>query len=603
MKVLSLFDGMSCGMIAFKELGIELESYDAYEIDSYAIKTSEHNFPNIKHHGDVFKADFTKYDGCDFVIGGSPCTYWSIAQQPGKRETTASGFGWELFQQYVRAIKEAKPKYFLYENNKSMSNDIRESICDTFGFEPILVDSALVSAQHRERLYWCGIRQEDGTYAKAAIKQPKDLGIVMKDILESGTLVNPIKSNEDKSHALVASYAHVGLKLDGSYGGDRARPKVIESIGTERVGDLPNKGGKIVGTQGKRVYSVDGKGCCACAGIGTNKPQYAIPIAPSDRLERVGTMPSDDGDVKYRQGNRIYSECGKGCTQTANGGGLGGNTGLYAINVPETITRRKNSGDVSELKKLLIEHKNITCREIAEKLNTPKTQVEHWFRNDESFSIPPKEVWFDLKKLLNISTTEWDSFVTEFVECDGVYDTSQRCYGESGKMATLTTSGSGKAIVNVSESITEIPPMRVKENTKKGYIDVESGECVDLDFQNSKTRKGRMMREKSNCLKTSNEYYQYLGTTDSPVYTVRDGEIEIKGKYYPIKLKDGKYIIRKLTVNECARLQTVPEWFEFPVSNTQAYKQLGNGWTVNVIKHLLNGLLSNKVEKMQQKLF
>lgn len=116
--------------------------------------------------------------------GGSPCTYWSIAQTKN-RETTASGLGWELFSQYVRALKEAQPKFFLYENNKSMSKAIRESITETFGFEPICINSALVSAQNRQRLYWVGIRDKDGSYRKANVEQPDDRGIMLKDILET----------------------------------------------------------------------------------------------------------------------------------------------------------------------------------------------------------------------------------------------------------------------------------------------------------------------------------------------------------------------------------------------------------------------------------
>ena len=104
-SVLSLFDGMSCGMLAFLKLGIEPSNYYAYEIDKYAIKTTKHNFPNIKQCGDVFEADFTQYEGINYLIGGSPCTYWSIAQSPDKRETTASGLGWELFSQYVQRIR------------------------------------------------------------------------------------------------------------------------------------------------------------------------------------------------------------------------------------------------------------------------------------------------------------------------------------------------------------------------------------------------------------------------------------------------------------------------------------------------------------------
>lgn len=132
MKVLSLFDGMACGMIAMLESGIEVDRYVAYEIDKYAINTATHNFPMIEEKGDVFTADFTEYAGFDWLVGGSPCTYWSIAQKNG-RETEASGMGWELFQQYVRALHEAKPKYFIYENNKSMSKAIRASIDEACG--------------------------------------------------------------------------------------------------------------------------------------------------------------------------------------------------------------------------------------------------------------------------------------------------------------------------------------------------------------------------------------------------------------------------------------------------------------------------------------
>ena len=109
-----------------------------------------------------------------------------------------------------------------------------------------------------------------------------------------------------------------------------------------------------------------------------------------------------------------------------------------------------------------------------------------------------------------------------------------------------------------------------------------------MTMPNSKTRRGRAMREKANCLTTSCQYYQYCGTLDRPIYEVRDGQITIKGQQYPIKLMDGYYIIRKLTVRECMRLQTVPEGFVFPVSDTQAYKMLGNGWTVDVIAHILS---------------
>ena len=200
-NVLSLFDGMACGMLAMQKAGIKVDTYTAYEIDKYAIKTATHNFPMIKECGDVFSADFTQYKDVDYIIGGSPCTYWSIAQK-NNRETEASGLGWELFSQYVRALNDVKPKFFIYENNKSMSSAIRESITKTFGFEPICINSALVSAQNRNRLYWVGKRNDDGTYSKVDVKQPEDKGILIKAILDGGS---DLTSN-DKAWTLTASY-------------------------------------------------------------------------------------------------------------------------------------------------------------------------------------------------------------------------------------------------------------------------------------------------------------------------------------------------------------------------------------------------------------
>ncbi len=141
----------------------------------------------------MFEADFTQYKNIDYIVGGSPCTFWSIAQK-NNRETEASGLGWELFSQYVRAVKEVKPKFFIYENNKSMSAAIRQSISETFGFEPICINSALVSAQNRQRLYWVGKRNDDGTYSKIDVQQPEDKGILLKDILDGVVDRDKIKS-------------------------------------------------------------------------------------------------------------------------------------------------------------------------------------------------------------------------------------------------------------------------------------------------------------------------------------------------------------------------------------------------------------------------
>lgn len=197
-KVLSLFDGMACGYLAFDSAGLKINQYDAFEIDEHAVKLSSYNCPDIVHHGDVFEGDFSQFEGYDYLIGGSPCTYWSIAQSKDKRETTPSGLGWDLFSQYLRALDQARPHYFIYENNASMSPAIKKQITKCFGFAPVLINSALVSAQNRERLYWVGKRNAGGGYSPVMIEQPQDRGILLKDVLDGVALA-------DKSHAVIGS--------------------------------------------------------------------------------------------------------------------------------------------------------------------------------------------------------------------------------------------------------------------------------------------------------------------------------------------------------------------------------------------------------------
>jgi DNA (cytosine-5)-methyltransferase 3A len=173
LNVLSLFDGMSCGQIALERAGITVDNYYASEIDKYAIKITQKNYPNTIQLGDINEVDFTKLKGeITLAIGGSPCTYWSIARDG--RETDSSGIGFELFMQYVRAVRESEAEYFLYENNFGIHKDIQREISKQLGVEPIMINSALVSAQNRKRLYWTNI---------PGVAQPNDLGILLKDVV------------------------------------------------------------------------------------------------------------------------------------------------------------------------------------------------------------------------------------------------------------------------------------------------------------------------------------------------------------------------------------------------------------------------------------
>src|SRR5574344_1911587 len=537
MKILSLFDGMACGALALQAAGIEVEKYMAYEVDKYAIQTAKHNFQFIEERGDVFKADFSEYTGFDYLIGGSPCTYWSIAQTKN-RETVASGMGWELYSQYVRALHEAKPRYFLYENNKSMSAEIRASITETFGFEPILINSALVSAQNRQRLYWCGIRQADGTYKKADIQQPADRGILLKDILETGYAFF------DKSYTLAGSYYKgPGNDIprmigDRSQSGDRAlvaEPVIIESnkCVSESITKIVEKKGYF-----PEMFNPYNR-----AEITNKSPTVTVSC---DHLTTSSAVLIVEPIACRLRGRTDKNGSGYGKYECRN-------------------DRKANALDTNVTNGAMV----------AEPVNITKD----WKAGTLMAAEPINAMKYELKSVENK-----DAGVVGVLDMAG-QEQIKRVYGTNGKCATLTTCQGGHREPKVFEKIAE--PLRVNEATKAGYTEIQAGNCVDMAQPNSKTRRGRNMENKSNCLQTTNEFYQYCGSIDAPIYEEKDGYITVKGKQYPIKLVDGFYVIRKLTVRECMRLQTVPDWYEWPVSKSQAYKMLGNGWTVDVIAHIL----------------
>lgn len=339
-----------------------------------------------------------------FLIGGSPCTFWSIAQKNG-RETKAEGLGWELFKNYLIAKEKFKPDYFLYENNKSAAQPIKDQISRELGVDLMYINSALVSAQNRQRFYafnW-------------TVEQPEDRGILLKDILETGEDL----TGNDKSFCLTSAY---GGAVAWNTIERNQRNMVIEPV---RIGDLPNAKGEISGSQATRIYSVDGKSV----------------------------------------------------NLVANGGGQGAKTGLYAV--PYELSTEYYKG------------------------------------------------------------------------------------GQEGNLIGMTANGEGK-YRNGSQ-----PSQQYRVYSCEGKSQVV------------------------NTLGNENYIVPTGNKKQAPAYEVKDGFITIKNKQYPIKLADGFYNIRKLTPIECERLQTLPDNYTFGVSNAQRYRGCGNGWTAEVIIHILNGILKD----------
>ena len=260
MKVLSLFDGISCGRLALERAGITVDRYVAYEIEPNAIKVSKANWDDIEHYGDVTVADFSQYKGFDVIIGGFPCQDLSINKKDREGlEGKRSGLFWHL----VRAIKEVNPKYFLVENNYKMPKKDQDIITKTLGVEPILIYSGKVSAQSRYRLYWTNIPN---------VQQPEDLHIYLKDIVEHS-------ATKEKDLVDIT-------KFNDKIYNNCDRPARIGTIG---------KGG-----QGERVYSIEGKSVTLKAnggGRGAKSGLYLIdgkvrkptPI----ECERLQTLPDN----------------------------------------------------------------------------------------------------------------------------------------------------------------------------------------------------------------------------------------------------------------------------------------------------------------------
>lgn len=173
MKVVSMFDGISCGRVALERAGIPVERYVAYKIEKNAIKISKKNWPDIVQCGDVTKADFTQYQKFDLLIGGSPCQSLSIIQAHKRQNLQGKS---KLFFEFVRAMEEAKPTFFLFENVASMNDESRQVISDLLGCQPVFINSNCFVAQDRPRLYWTNIPVETSQLAECTA--------MLRDIME-----------------------------------------------------------------------------------------------------------------------------------------------------------------------------------------------------------------------------------------------------------------------------------------------------------------------------------------------------------------------------------------------------------------------------------
>ena len=238
MKVLSLFDGISCAYEGLKRAGIDVKEYYACEIDKYATKVSQSRHPDIiRPVNDVRELIGTMLPEIDLMIGGSPCQDLSIAKK-GRKGLDGDRSG--LFWEYVRVLKEVKPKYFVLENVASMPKADKDMITETLGVKPVLFNASLVSAQMRKRLFWTNI----------SFELPEDKGIVLKDILQPDAEVDERMTTKDgKAYTLTASYN--GAVAKNSI---ERKQRTMVKVGYIGEGEQYGQGG-----QAHRVYDPAGK--------------------------------------------------------------------------------------------------------------------------------------------------------------------------------------------------------------------------------------------------------------------------------------------------------------------------------------------------------
>lgn len=430
------------------------------------------------------------------LMGGSPCTHWSIAQK-NNREVEPEGLGWELFKNYLIAKEKFKPDFFLYENNKSAAQPIKDQISRELGVDLMYINSALVSAQNRQRFYAFNWK----------VDQPEDRGILLKDILESGL------ADRDKARCVTAS---VGRTTHREYFMKQQNTLSIEPVG---IGWRGRKG-----EDGKwhKQYESLCEEKANCLTTATTDSMVAEPVNPisSGKSRCVTAGYSNKGAKHILESNYSDNPHKQTWDSVAEP--------VYIGEVPDHKGTYRNGKQPSQQYRVFdIDHKAVAVTTCAITNVAQPVRVGTMPRSDGEL----------------------------------IDHQQSRIYSIDAKSTNLNANGGGQG---AKTGLYALP----------AYYPYAEPVEWDEDGKPTKAKSG-----------ADGKVY--------PVYEVVDGIITIKDKRYPIKLKDGFYIVRKLTPIECERLQTLPDNYTSAVSDAQRYKGLGNGWTAEVIIHILNGALKD----------
>ncbi|MDB4724159.1 DNA (cytosine-5-)-methyltransferase [bacterium] len=544
MKVLSLFDGMSCGRIALDQLGIPVEKYYASEIDKYAIQVSQANYPEIVQVGDICNLDAKDYQDVDLIIAGSPCQGFSFAGKQLAFDDPRSA----LFFEFIRLLKEIKPKYFLLENvrmKKEFLQVISQQVSEcypeiAFGIEPIFINSSLLSAQSRQRFYWTNI---------PGIQEPEDQGIVLRDILED----NP--ENEFYYSKKSRDYMERGNEK-WQQAGKRRADRYEQSADKEKSFTITANWHK---------------------GVPYNYFKESKPIKVGMNVEEVKVR-KHEVNISGLQHllRQMKKESGKTNKQIAK-----------ETNMPVTKAEHWFRTDSSfaipgdniwlKLKEVLGIKTNIFDKEVMEfeyRDGVYETKQRVYSENGKSPTITASntEQYIETKpKQIGIAT-----------DING-HDILKRVYSPDGKSPTVNTCQGGNR-----------EPKVVTGGAFRGRAYDNKGKRMDRDGSSVANKTTQMLElrkdDKSNAITTVGKDSVVVEESKlrEKSKTVRSGG---RGSYDRHEWDSVDELHwRKLTPKECERLQTVPDDYTNHVSNTQRYKMLGNGWTVAVIKHIFQNM-------------
>ena len=448
LKVVEYFGGIGAIRKAFERLGIPHKVVDYVEIDEFAVKSYNAVFGTNFEPQDITK--WNKDIDVDLIMHGSPCQDFSIAGlQKGGDE--GSGTRSSLMYETLRNVKRLKPKYVIWENVKNLISDKHWhnfqkylNIMDEFGYNnyyQVLNAKDYGIPQNRERIFTVSIRK-DVDERTFYFPDKKPLKLRLKDLLESN-VDEKYYLSDDKINA-ISHWNSYQKPLESVLGQESIAPTLTaRGAGEEHAGMV--------------TYSDDFEK--------TTNVQNMI----NSQVNRLGSF-YDTEDKTSSQGGSIYDKDGLSPTITTGHGYYQSfvkkkkkkpSSKVITHNIKQNVKVRVYNVDTDKLSKVLRESKDkvkLNNNEIAEKLNIPTTQVEHYFRTDNYFAIPDDEIWPKLKELLQIDTDEFDKSIMTFEIKEGTYDSSNRVYGPEGIAPTLDTSDDKKIIEYKGKEV-ELPTM------------------------------------------------------------------------------------------------------------------------------------------------